>query len=71
LAWQEGGTKSTPSPPPQGVAETVRVNVIMRYSVGMLSFLCVSLSVHQNAAAYHLSTTFSGLRFGKCCTGDA
>ena len=45
-----------------GMAGTVRVNVVTRYSVGMVSMLCVSLSVRQIATAIHLSLVFFGLR---------
>ena len=45
-----------------GMAGTVRVNVVTRYSVGMVSMLCVSLSVRQIATAIQLSLVFFGLR---------
>jgi len=45
-----------------GMAETVRVNVVTRYSVGMVSMLCVSISVRQIATAIQLSLVFFGLR---------
>ena len=38
-----------------GMADAVRMNVVTRYSVGMVSMLCVSISVRQIAAAQHLS----------------
>jgi hypothetical protein len=44
-----------------------RVNVVTRYSVGMVSMLCVSISVRQIAAAQHLSLGLFVERFG----GDA
>ena len=38
------------------------MNVVTRYSVGMVSMLCVSISVRQIATAIQLSLVFFGLR---------
>ena len=45
-----------------GMADAVRMNVVTRYSVGMVSMLCVSISVRQIATAIQLSLVFFGLR---------
>ena len=50
-----------------GMTDDRRVNVVSRYSVGMVSMLCVSISVRQIAAAQHLSLGLFVERFG----GDA
>ena len=45
-----------------GMADAVRMNVVTRYSVGMVYMLCVSISVRQIATAIQLSLVFFGLR---------
>ena len=45
-----------------GMTDDRRVNVVTRYSVGMVSMLCVSISVRQIATAIQLSLVFFGLR---------
>ena len=45
-----------------GMAEAVRMNVDTRYSVGMPSILCVSISVRQTSAACDVSLCSSLVR---------
>ena len=48
-----------------GMAETVIARVVTRYSVDMMYFTCVALSVRQISAALHLSLGVSSHRSGR------
>ena len=48
-----------------GMAETVIARVVTRYSVDMMYFTCVALSVRQISAALYLSLGVSSLRSGR------